>query len=139
MKGERRDREKDERHDREKGETGGQWEQVKTRKWKGKETGYRTNQIGHEGGSKPQGQIERRDLKEQNQVYSYYFTNFPSYLSLGDLNSVFTRWGRLVDLFIPNKRNQQGKRFGFVRFMNVKAPMELETGSDLVWVFQNKG
>lgn len=149
--GERRDRDGDrvetekarathnpQRRDRDKEDTEGHWEQVRPRNWRGRgrnENRERVNQLGHEVGErKSQGLSDRRVLNEQQQVFSYYFTIFHANLSLGELNMVFMKWGKVVDLFIPTKRNKQGKQFGFVRFMNVVSPMELEKRLDQIWI-----
>lgn len=47
---------------------------------------------------------------------------------------MFMKWGRVVDVFIPNKKNKEGKSFGFVRFTEVAYPMELEKRLDQLWI-----
>lgn len=37
-------------------------------------------------------------------------------------------------MFIPNKRNKEGKVFGFVRFKEVAYPHELEKRLDQIWI-----
>jgi hypothetical protein len=50
----------------------------------------------------------------------------------------FQKWGRVREVFIPNKRNKYGKRFGFVRFLDVKDPKSLETKLDNIKMNETK-
>lgn len=40
----------------------------------------------------------------------------------------------MADVFIPNKKNKEGKKFAFVRFREVAFPMELEKRLDQIWI-----
>ncbi|GJR61140.1 RNA-directed DNA polymerase, eukaryota [Tanacetum coccineum] len=50
---------------------------------------------------------------------SIYVTNFPEIFSAKELFQSCKQYGHVVDSFIPRKRTKEGKRFGFVRFINV--------------------
>ena len=50
---------------------------------------------------------------------SIFVTNFPESFSAKDLFHTCKQYGHVVDSFIPTKRAKDGKRFGFVRFINV--------------------
>ncbi|GJX90084.1 nucleotide-binding alpha-beta plait domain-containing protein, partial [Tanacetum coccineum] len=50
---------------------------------------------------------------------SIYVTNFPEFYSAKELFHVCKQYGHVVDSFIPAKKSKDGKRFGFVRFINV--------------------
>ncbi|GJU35592.1 RNA-directed DNA polymerase, eukaryota [Tanacetum coccineum] len=50
---------------------------------------------------------------------SIFVTNFPDSFSAKDLFYSCKQYGHVVDSFIPTKRTKDGKRFGFVRFINV--------------------
>nr|GEZ23354.1 nucleotide-binding alpha-beta plait domain-containing protein [Tanacetum cinerariifolium] len=50
---------------------------------------------------------------------SIFVTNFPDSFSAKDLFHSCKQYGHVVDLFIPLKRSKEGKRFSFVRFINV--------------------
>nr|GEW95664.1 RNA-directed DNA polymerase, eukaryota, reverse transcriptase zinc-binding domain protein [Tanacetum cinerariifolium] len=50
---------------------------------------------------------------------SIYVTNFPESYSAKELFQVCKQYGHVVDSFIPAKKSKDGKRFGFVRFINV--------------------
>lgn len=66
---------------------------------------------------------------------SFYFTNFLEDVKYEDLWMLFLKWGRVIDVFVPSKRDIFGKKFGFVRFLDVKDPKALEQRLDsLCWV-----
>ncbi|GJZ64932.1 RNA-directed DNA polymerase, eukaryota, reverse transcriptase zinc-binding domain protein [Tanacetum coccineum] len=50
---------------------------------------------------------------------SIFVTNFLDSFSAKDLFQSCKQYGHVVGTFIPNKRSKAGKRFGFVRFINV--------------------
>nr|GFA06525.1 RNA-directed DNA polymerase, eukaryota, reverse transcriptase zinc-binding domain protein [Tanacetum cinerariifolium] len=50
---------------------------------------------------------------------SIFVTNFPDSFKAKDLFHVCKQYRHVVDSFIPLKRTKEGKRFGFVRFINV--------------------
>jgi RNA recognition motif-containing protein len=50
---------------------------------------------------------------------SFFFTNFPEDASSGDLWSLFLKFGRVREVYIPKKLDKMGKRFGFVKFKEV--------------------
>nr|GFA21300.1 nucleotide-binding alpha-beta plait domain-containing protein [Tanacetum cinerariifolium] len=47
-------------------------------------------------------------------------------------------YGHVVDSFIPTKRNKNGKRFGFVRFINVFNVDRLVGNLCTVWIDRHK-
>ncbi|GKV05161.1 hypothetical protein SLEP1_g17203 [Rubroshorea leprosula] len=50
----------------------------------------------------------------------FFFTNFPEDWEMGEMWRVFIKIRRVIQVFIAKKRDQKGKRFGFVRFLEVK-------------------
>ncbi|GJW30105.1 nucleotide-binding alpha-beta plait domain-containing protein [Tanacetum coccineum] len=50
---------------------------------------------------------------------SIYVSNFPEVFSVKDLFHACKKYGHIIDSFIPFKKSKDGKRFGFVRFINV--------------------
>ncbi|GJW07705.1 nucleotide-binding alpha-beta plait domain-containing protein, partial [Tanacetum coccineum] len=50
---------------------------------------------------------------------SIFITNFPVTFSAKDLFNACKQYGHVIDAYIPIKRSKAGKRFGFVRFINV--------------------
>ncbi|OIW03176.1 hypothetical protein TanjilG_11813 [Lupinus angustifolius] len=51
---------------------------------------------------------------------SFFFTNFPDSHGKVDMWKFFSNWGLVGDLFIPQKCDKRGRRFGFVRFKMVE-------------------
>ncbi|PWA67833.1 hypothetical protein CTI12_AA299060 [Artemisia annua] len=51
---------------------------------------------------------------------TFYFTNFPSNWDHSVMKDIFAKYGLVEDVYIGRKRNTQGKRFGFARFLNVQ-------------------
>nr|GEX13663.1 RNA-directed DNA polymerase, eukaryota [Tanacetum cinerariifolium] len=49
---------------------------------------------------------------------SVYIMNFPESMSAKKLFHACSQYGHVVDSFIPTKKSKNGKRFGFVRFIN---------------------
>ncbi|XP_057418659.1 uncharacterized protein LOC130712860 [Lotus japonicus] len=47
---------------------------------------------------------------------------------------IFQDWGRVWEVFIPNKRDKGGNRFGFVRFSDVTEPSLLARKLDKVFI-----
>ncbi|GJW18810.1 cytochrome P450 [Tanacetum coccineum] len=57
---------------------------------------------------------------------TFYFTNFPLKWNHLVMIDVFSKYGRVADVYIARKRNKLGKRFGFVRFLDVSNPTRFE-------------
>ncbi|XP_057425893.1 uncharacterized protein LOC130719283 [Lotus japonicus] len=51
---------------------------------------------------------------------------------------IFQRYGRVWEVVIPPRRNKQGYRFDFVRFMNVQEPLRLERELDMILIGSTK-
>ncbi|GJW53207.1 nucleotide-binding alpha-beta plait domain-containing protein [Tanacetum coccineum] len=67
-----------------------------------------------------------------------YVTNFPESLSAKELFNSCKVYGHVVDSFIPTKRVTNGKRFGFVRFINVFSEERLVNNLCTVWIDRYK-
>nr|GEV38291.1 nucleotide-binding alpha-beta plait domain-containing protein [Tanacetum cinerariifolium] len=65
---------------------------------------------------------------------SVFITNFPESVSAKELFQSCKQYGHVVDTFIPNKRSMNGKRFGFVRFINVFNDERLVNNLNTVWI-----
>ncbi|GKA48743.1 cytochrome P450 [Tanacetum coccineum] len=50
---------------------------------------------------------------------TYYFTNFPTNWDNRTMLEIFKRYGEALSVYIPKKRNKEGKRFGLCRFSGV--------------------
>ncbi|GKE22040.1 RNA-directed DNA polymerase, eukaryota, nucleotide-binding alpha-beta plait domain protein [Tanacetum coccineum] len=65
---------------------------------------------------------------------SVFISNFPDDCSSMDLWKVCNGYGTVVDVFIPNKRSKAGKRFAFVRFINVLNLDRLIENLKTIWI-----
>ncbi|KAK7291117.1 hypothetical protein RIF29_06016 [Crotalaria pallida] len=65
---------------------------------------------------------------------TFYVTNFPENLSTYELWRSFQQWGRVVDVFAPEKRNRSGKRFAFIRYSDVVFEKELKRKLDNAFI-----
>jgi hypothetical protein len=64
----------------------------------------------------------------------FFFINFPEETLVGDLLKLFAKHGRVGEVFIPQKLNTWGCRFGFVKFREVKNVGELERMLADIWL-----
>ncbi|MCI16832.1 endonuclease/exonuclease/phosphatase family protein, partial [Trifolium medium] len=64
---------------------------------------------------------------------SFFVTNFPEELGWGDLWKIFARFGSVTDVFIPKKVDKWGRKFGFVKFKEVRDMEDLSTRLEDVW------
>nr|GEW19607.1 nucleotide-binding alpha-beta plait domain-containing protein [Tanacetum cinerariifolium] len=69
---------------------------------------------------------------------SIYITNFLESLSAKELFHACKQYRHVVDSFIPTKRSKNGKRFGFVRFINVFNHERLVNNLCTVWINRYK-
>ncbi|GKF76208.1 nucleotide-binding alpha-beta plait domain-containing protein [Tanacetum coccineum] len=69
---------------------------------------------------------------------SVFITNFPESCSAKDLFQSCKKYGHVVDTFIPTKRSKTGKRFGFVRFINVFNEERLVNNLCTVWIDRSR-
>nr|GFA00682.1 nucleotide-binding alpha-beta plait domain-containing protein [Tanacetum cinerariifolium] len=69
---------------------------------------------------------------------SMFVTNFSDGYGAKDLWNTCNLYGHVVDVFIPNRRTNAGKTFGFVRFIKVLDIDRLINNLCTVWVGRNK-
>ncbi|KAL4559089.1 hypothetical protein LXL04_031222 [Taraxacum kok-saghyz] len=65
---------------------------------------------------------------------SFFITNFPEIWSSSDIWKELSAVGKIVDLFIPTKRNKAGRKFGFARFFGVSDVGKFEQQLNGVWM-----
>ncbi|GJU26768.1 RNA-directed DNA polymerase, eukaryota [Tanacetum coccineum] len=65
---------------------------------------------------------------------SVFINNIPDSCSAKELFNACKQYGHVVDSFIPNKRSKAGKRFGFVKFINVFNEERLVDNLGTVWI-----
>jgi hypothetical protein len=63
---------------------------------------------GRKNDGKRRGYVHRLDKV----ATSFFFTNFPEEVKAVDLWPKFARFGRVGEVYIPDKRDKQGRRFG---------------------------
>jgi hypothetical protein len=64
---------------------------------------------------------------------SFFITNFPEDLGWGDIWKIFVKYGMVSDVFIPKKVDKWGRKFGFVKFKEVRDVEDLSRRLDDVW------
>jgi RNA recognition motif-containing protein len=67
-----------------------------------------------------------------------FCTNFNEDVDRGVLWQIFAKFGLVGEVFIPNKLNKWGRRFGFVKFKDVEDPVALEGRLADVWCGDRK-
>ncbi|GLU20772.1 hypothetical protein SLE2022_369540 [Rubroshorea leprosula] len=70
--------------------------------------------------------IPRFSHQLSGQARTFFFYNFPENLRAKDLWYCFQGYRKVVDVFVPNKRDKWGKRFGFVRMVGVMNEYQME-------------
>ncbi|KAL3024266.1 hypothetical protein AAZX31_04G110500 [Glycine max] len=89
-----------------------EWKTVKSRRSR-----YLRTQT--HGGKGRWQQRTRRNWRDDVDITSFYFTRFSEEVTKAELWRHFSHWGELKEIFIPNRRNREGKRYGFARFKGV--------------------
>ena len=89
-----------------------EWKTVKSRR-----SSYLRTQIHGRNGRRQQ--TTRRNWRDDADITSFYFTRFSEEVTKAELWRHFSQWGELKEIFIPNRRNREGKRCGFARFRGV--------------------
>ncbi|GJT89290.1 nucleotide-binding alpha-beta plait domain-containing protein [Tanacetum coccineum] len=69
---------------------------------------------------------------------SIFVTNFSDSFTAKDLFHTCSTYGHVVDSYIPFKKSKTGKRFGFVRFINVFNVDHLVNNLCTIWVGKHK-
>lgn len=67
-------------------------------------------------------------------ITTYYITNFPEDYGTKGLSKLFAKWGDVISVYIPKKRNKDGYLFGFAKLQRVTEPKELEKRLDQIWI-----
>ncbi|GJT64249.1 RNA-directed DNA polymerase, eukaryota [Tanacetum coccineum] len=65
---------------------------------------------------------------------SIFVTNFPENFGSSDLWKLCEAYGKVVDVYIPNRKSKAGKRFAFVRFIKVDDVDRLVSNLCTLWV-----
>lgn len=76
---------------------------------------------------------QRRGFRKEP-IATFFFTHFPENFDARSMWGVFQKWGKVVDLFIPNRRNKEGWRFGFVKMAGVQDPANMARRIDQLYI-----
>lgn len=103
--------------------------------------GNEWTEVRRKNGSKPVNNMGKFRSKEDDVARistSVYIANLPDSVLAKDLFKACSQYGHVVDSFIPFKRDKNGKRFGFVRFINVFNPERLVNNLCTIWIDRYK-
>ncbi|KAF1890247.1 hypothetical protein Lal_00025580 [Lupinus albus] len=70
----------------------------------------------------------------QSHCTTFFFTNIPESHGISEMWTVFSKWGSVGDVIIPQKRDKRGNRFGFVRFKQTDEDDKLLKSLEQVWI-----
>jgi len=76
----------------------------------------------------------RGDCGYSNDYTTFFFSNFPRGYGEMDMVKVFQRQARVKEVFISRRLNRWGRRFGFLRFFEVRNVGRLEKELDSLHV-----
>ncbi|GKU93949.1 hypothetical protein SLEP1_g7498 [Rubroshorea leprosula] len=68
------------------------------------------------------------------QATTYFFYDFPVNYSAKDLWHRFWSFGKVADVYIPERRDRRGRRFGFVRMSEVSDAEGMERKLNQIWL-----
>ncbi|GLU18305.1 hypothetical protein SLE2022_346110 [Rubroshorea leprosula] len=80
------------------------------------------------------GQSNGFNNQATRQVKTFFFYNFPENREAADLWYDFAKYGKVVDVYVPRKRDKWGKRFGFVRMAGVQNEAQMEKRLNEIWI-----
>ncbi|KAK2355652.1 SC35 splicing factor [Trifolium repens] len=90
--------------------------------------------VGVEGSARANQQKKKDFFRHLDQTTtSFFFTNLPDDVIVGDLWKIFQGFGRVGEVFIPKKVDKRGRRFGFVKFKEVSDVEDLSDRLRNVW------
>lgn len=69
----------------------------------------------------------------EKDTFSFFFTNFLEDFLFQELWKAFMKWGKVVDVYVPLKRDEFWKKFGFVRILEVNNIRALEEQFSSIW------
>ncbi|GKV43845.1 hypothetical protein SLEP1_g51093 [Rubroshorea leprosula] len=103
-------------------------ERVTDNRERGRRIAQRYEGIQLESRNRPMEYYGGFEKRIYNQAIPFFFTNFPEDWSFEEMWGTFNRLGegRVIEIDRPKKRHCLGRRFGFVRFLEVRDDRELE-------------
>ncbi|WJX71605.1 hypothetical protein P8452_55583 [Trifolium repens] len=99
----------------------------------------KASERGREGGKHGFGNSNKHPevVGYRNQIErttSFFITNFPEESTAEDLWNIFRHYWKVGEVFIPNKLDKGGKRFGFARFEDVEDKQKLLHKLEETWI-----
>ncbi|KAF2306180.1 hypothetical protein GH714_015027 [Hevea brasiliensis] len=73
-------------------------------------------------------------INKKRNLPSIYLENFPSNWRAKDLRNAFSKLGVIKDVYIPNRLNRGGQRFGFMRVLSSSWMKELLSILSTLWI-----
>lgn len=77
---------------------------------------------------------EERTPHSEGSTVTFYFTNFPKMWGMEALPTMFSKWGRVADVYVPKKKNKEGMAFGFVHFDQILSVQDLADRLQMIWI-----
>ncbi|GLU01162.1 hypothetical protein SLE2022_184840 [Rubroshorea leprosula] len=74
------------------------------------------------------------DHKISGQATTFFIYNFPENVEVKELWYRFQRYGKVIDVFVPKKRDKWGKRFGFLRLLGVENESQMVRRLNEIWI-----
>lgn len=65
-------------------------------------------------------------------VSSFYFSRFAEDAYEPELWKIFKRWGKVCNLYIDRKRDKNGYRYGFARFVGIQNDLDFSRKLDAI-------
>ncbi|KAL4567957.1 hypothetical protein LXL04_023554 [Taraxacum kok-saghyz] len=85
--------------------------------------------------------VRRRKTQQHHNRFpertSLYVSNIPVGIRKGDLWKTFKPLGKVVDVFIPDKKNKEGSFFCFIKFEGINDPQEFESALPELKIWDN--
>ncbi|GKV09573.1 hypothetical protein SLEP1_g21054 [Rubroshorea leprosula] len=78
--------------------------------------------------------IPRLDHKILGQATTFFIYNFPKNLEVKELWYRFQMYGKVIDVFVPKKRDKWGKRFGFLHLLGVHNESQMVRRLNEIWI-----
>ncbi|GKV33388.1 hypothetical protein SLEP1_g41905 [Rubroshorea leprosula] len=73
------------------------------------------------------------DQKLLGQIKTFFFYNFLENCEEKDLWYSFQRYGKVLDVYLPKKRDKWGKRYGFLRLLGVQNDNQMVRRHNDIW------
>lgn len=72
------------------------------------------------------GEFVREQFSNDKGSTSFFFSNFSDDHGMEEMWKFFLHWGRVIDIYISLRKDKTGRKFGFVKFIDVIEPNVLD-------------